>query len=945
MKTPRSLLTALLLAALAAILCSPATAQNVTERFRALDKNSDGRLDATEAGALGFFKSADTNGDGLVFLPEAQAFAGQPASAPAPGPKRATGMEGDGAAPVFHWPVAPVKITETESPVQVIETTAVDGRASRAWWRKPKGDGPFPAILFIHGGLTEFPEASLRQHLTENPVITRLLAAGYAVVMATFRTYEQDVQSRGPIEDVRAVLRQTARLLGVDPRRIALYGGSGGGSIALELGGDPEVRAIVAGEPATVLYTGMLTTGEYGPRLEMMANPEKFFTPELRARTLEKLKTVRAPVLLLHGDQHDLHRLNKPLLLPLMKQAGIEVEYREYPGFGHGFYFGGGDDRWGKGADLAVVEQVVTEVRTFLEKPQSTTPSAAWVTPPVMAPRVQFRTFDSAAAKTKVSYHLYSPEIYETAKERRFPVLYWLHGTGGGLAGIPQLAKFFDRAMQEGKIPPMLVVFPNGLASSMWCDSKDGTAPVESMVIQEFIPQVDATFRTVAGREGRIIEGFSMGGFGAARLGFKYPQLFGAVSILAGGPLGLDFAGPRATANPAERERILKDTFGGDLDYYRAQHPITIAAQQAEAVRGKGIVRIAVGSRDGSGPLNRAYSEHLTKLNIDHSFSIVPEAGHDTLALLQGLGEANWEFYQKAFASFRQQSTAATPWILPEPDAPRMQRVLFDSKTAGGKVSCYVFTPQPYEVNKESRFPVLYWLHGSGGSSAGAAAQVARRYSEAMRAGKVPPMILVFPNGLPRGMWCDWKDGSVKLETMFIEELIPHIDGAFRTVAKREGRIIDGFSMGGYGAARLGFKYPQLFAAVSLLGAGPLQAELTETPRAGPRERERLLSTVYGGDMAYFSEVSPWRIVEQRAEKLRAGLLIRQIVGDADETLSANREFKQHLDALKIPHSYRQLPGIPHDPNLVLNMLGEDNWEFYRSALSPNTTIRTPKTP
>jgi len=568
-----------------------------------------------------------------------------------------------------------------------------------------------------------------------------------------------------------------------------------------------------------------------------------------------------------------------------------------------------------------------------------------WVLPEVAAPRVQRVLFDSKAAGRQVSCHVFTLEDYEKDKEGRFPVLYWLHGTGGGLPGIAPVSAWFDTAIREGKIPPMLVVFPNGLASSMWCDSKNGAVPMETIVIKELLPHIDATFRTLAKREGRIIEGFSMGGYGAARLGFKYPQLFGAISVLAGGPLGLDFAGPRATANPAERERILQAAFGGDLDYYRAQHPITLAEQQADAVRGKGIVRIAVGSRDSSGPLNRAYSEHLTKLKIDHSFSVVPEASHDTLALLQGLSEANWEFYQKAFASIREQTTAATPWILPEPDAPRMQRVLFDSKAAGGKVSCYVFTPQLYDVNQESRFPVLYWLHGSGGSSAGAAAQVARRFSEAMRTGKIPPMILVFPNGLPRGMWCDWKDGSVKFETMFIEELLPHIDRTFRTVAKREGRIIDGFSMGGYGAARLGFKHPHLFAAVSLLGAGPLQAEFTETPRAGPRERERLLSTVYGGDMAYYREVSPWRIVEQNAEKLRTGLLIRQIVGDRDETLSANREFKQHLDALKIPHSYRQLPGIPHDPNLVLNTVGEDNWEFYRSALSLDTTIWNPKNP
>ncbi|MFM7182992.1 MAG: alpha/beta hydrolase [Verrucomicrobiales bacterium] len=271
-----------------------------------------------------------------------------------------------------------------------------------------------------------------------------------------------------------------------------------------------------------------------------------------------------------------------------------------------------------------------------------------WVLPEVDAPRVQRVLFDSKAAGRQVSCHVFTPEICETEKERRFPVLYWLHGTGGGLPGIPRLSELFDRAMREGKIPPMLVVFSNGLTGSMWCNSKDGTAPIETVIIKELIPHVDATFRTVAAREGRILEGFSMGGFGAARLGFKYPQLFGAVSILAGGPLDLDFSGPRATANPAGRERILKEAFGGDLDYYRAQHPITIAEQQAAAVRGKGIVRIAVGSRDSSGPLNRAYSEHLTKLKIDHTFSIVPEAGHDTLALLQGLGEANWVFYRQA---------------------------------------------------------------------------------------------------------------------------------------------------------------------------------------------------------------------------------------------------------------------------------------------------------
>lgn len=274
-------------------------------------------------------------------------------------------------------------------------------------------------------------------------------------------------------------------------------------------------------------------------------------------------------------------------------------------------------------------------------------------------------------------------------------------------------------------------------------------------------------------------------------------------------------------------------------------------------------------------------------------------------------------------------------WVLAEAESSQVKRVVFDSKVAGEQVSCYVFTPTTYNADKDHRFPVLYWLHGSGGSSPGAVAQVAQRYGEAMRAGKIPPMILVFPNGLPMGMWCDWKDGSVKLETMFIEELMPHIDRNYRTVAKREGRVIEGFSMGGYGAARLGFKHPHLFAAVSLLGAGPLQADFNEAPRAGPRGRDQVLGTVYGGDMAYYRAQSPWQIAEQNADKIRAKLLIRQIIGDRDETLRFNREFKQHFDALKIPVTFRQLPRIPHNPNLLLNALAEDNWGFYQQALKP----------
>jgi enterochelin esterase-like enzyme len=283
----------------------------------------------------------------------------------------------------------------------------------------------------------------------------------------------------------------------------------------------------------------------------------------------------------------------------------------------------------------------------------ATLAAEAWVTPVVRAPRVQFRTFDSVAAKTKVSYHIYTPEVYDTEKTRRFPVLYWLHGSGGGLPGVPQLVAHFDGAIRAGKTPPMLVVFVNGLRNGMWCDSKDGKRPVETIVMKELLPHIDATFRTIAAREGRIIEGFSMGGYGAARLGFKYPGMFCAISMLGAGPLQPELnQAPRVGAKG--REQILQDAFGGDMTYFRAQSPWLLAEQNAAALRGKMPIRQVIGDRDETCAFNRDFHERLVKLGIQHTFTVLPGVGHRPLAVLEALGEGNWEFYRKALGTAAQ---------------------------------------------------------------------------------------------------------------------------------------------------------------------------------------------------------------------------------------------------------------------------------------------------
>ena len=113
------------------------------------------------------------------------------------------------------------------------------------------------------------------------------------------------------------------------------------------------------------------------------------------------------------------------------------------------------------------------------------------------------------------------------------------------------------------------------------------------------------------------------------------------------------------------------------------------------------------------------------------------------------------------------------------------------------------------------------------------------------------------------------------------------------------------------------------------MAAGPVQRDFTYAPR-GERLREELLAQVYGGDLAYFREVSPWHLAELNAARLRSGVAIRMAVGSRDLTEPANDALHKHLESLGIPHTYTVLPGLGHDPIRVMPALGEARWAWYR---------------
>ena len=139
--------------------------------------------------------------------------------------------------------------------------------------------------------------------------------------------------------------------------------------------------------------------------------------------------------------------------------------------------------------------------------------------------------FQSSTLGRNWSYNVYLPTGYETS-QLRYPVLYLLHGNDGHrndwvVKGRIQATA--DALIASGDIPPAIIIMPD--AGTTWfVDLKE---KMETAFISDLIPQVQKRFRTLTGRDGRLVGGLSMGGYGALRFALKYPEKFQAAALLS----------------------------------------------------------------------------------------------------------------------------------------------------------------------------------------------------------------------------------------------------------------------------------------------------------------------------------------------------------------------------------------------------------------------------
>jgi enterochelin esterase-like enzyme len=140
----------------------------------------------------------------------------------------------------------------------------------------------------------------------------------------------------------------------------------------------------------------------------------------------------------------------------------------------------------------------------------------------------------SSILNKEVNYSIYLPADYYTS-ERKYPVTYLLHGYGDaddGWVQFGEINRLADDAIKDGRIPPMIIVTPDGF-TSFYMNAANGSLNYEDFFIKELIPHIEKTYHVKAERKYRGIAGLSMGGFGSMLYALKYPNLFVAAAPLS----------------------------------------------------------------------------------------------------------------------------------------------------------------------------------------------------------------------------------------------------------------------------------------------------------------------------------------------------------------------------------------------------------------------------
>ena len=222
-------------------------------------------------------------------------------------------------------------------------------------------------------------------------------------------------------------------------------------------------------------------------------------------------------------------------------------------------------------------------------------------------------------------------------------------------------------------------------------------------------------------------------------------------------------------------------------------------------------------------------------------------------------------------------------------------------------IKAVVIKPDSYKI-KTNRFPVVYLLHGYDGNFSNwiTYAPELKAYAD------IYQILIICPDGATSSWYFDSPvDIKYRYETHIAKEVVNYVDRNFRTVANKNHRAITGLSMGGHGALFLGLRHAAVFGAAGSMSGG---VDLKESKNRFDISK-RIGDTVLHA--AAWHNLTVINLIEKYAN---TKLKIIFDCGNKDIFIDGNRRLHQKMLRLKIPHDYKERPGM-------------HNWDYWRESI------------
>lgn len=244
-----------------------------------------------------------------------------------------------------------------------------------------------------------------------------------------------------------------------------------------------------------------------------------------------------------------------------------------------------------------------------------------------------------------------------------------------------------------------------------------------------------------------------------------------------------------------------------------------------------------------------------------------------------------------------------------QPDPDYGQFYWVKSDTMNRDFPILVFTPVDYE-NSGKAYPVVYLLHGTNNMPLSEEG-LRKMYNPATRIREMAELFQVIIVAPLQGN-SFYLDSPLMPEHRFAtftgEELPQFVDAHYRTQAKREGRILCGFSMGGYGAASLLCRYPDTFS-IALERSGVMNLSTFIDDLYWDEIGGNLTSLLgdYFENNQYYHLNGCFNLVNHIRDRKDIAFVIE--VGREDFLYKTNLQFHQWLTELGVPHIYNETEG------------------------------------